>query len=187
MTTRVIVIVIILMGGALCCCLGILGFTFVNQKAEKVEDTSICPTLPKNFTEADLIGTWVGKYFGDTDTLTIRADSTYKQIYSANKSIKFQSDWQKWYIEHDSYGYVRLHLAGAHRCDGLDSECNNPGGGLPSGSRAINPCQPESSLFLNHEVILFVTGTTGDAPRGIILQQGTLAGSDWTYSFQLDH
>ena len=69
------------------------------------------------------------------------------------------------------------------RCDGLDSECNDLGGGLPSDSRAINPCAP-GYVTLDDEVILFVTGATIDVPRGIILRQAKLAGSDWTYSFR---
>jgi hypothetical protein len=153
-------------------------------RTEKEAKTPACPPLPKNFTESELVGTWIGNYFGNVDKLTIRADGTYKQNYSGDY-INFESDWQKWHVEYDKDGYARLHLAGMRRCDGLDSECNDPGGGLPSDSPAVNPCTPEW-IALNDEVILFVTGTTSDAPLGIILRQARLAGSDWTYTFRLE-
>jgi hypothetical protein len=166
----------------MCLCISsFLSFYSANEKAE----APACPPLPKDFTESDLIGTWIGNYFGSIDKLKIRADGTYKQIYSSEPPINFESDWQKWHIEYDNSGYVRLHLAGMRRCDGTDTECNDPGGGLPTDSPAVNPCTPEWLKF-DDEVILFVAGTTKNVPKGIVLRQARLAGSDWTYSFSLE-
>lgn len=55
-----------------------------------------CPPLPETFTEADLVGTWVASYFlHDTDTLIVRADGTYKQIYDdPDAGFRYESDWQ---------------------------------------------------------------------------------------------
>ncbi len=176
------IVTVLIMPCIICLCVpSLISFYSSNEKVEAPS----CPLLPKDFSESDLVGTWIGEYFGSIDKLVIRSDGTYKQIYSSAPPINFESDWQKWYLEQDADGYTRLHLAGMRRCDGLDSECNDPGGGLPSDSRAINPCA-SGYITLNDEVILFVTGTTSDVPLGIILRQAKLAGSDWTYTFRLE-
>ena len=163
-------------------CLSFSSFvSFYNNQKAKIP---ACPPLPKNFTESDLVGTWTGDFDGNIDKLIIRADGTYKQIYSSD-FLNFESDWQKWHTEYDTDGYLRLHLAGMRRCDGVDSECNDPGGGLPNDSSVVNPCTPEW-ITLDDEVILFVTGSTKDVPKGIKLRQARLAGSDWTYWFSLE-
>ena len=163
------------------CCIIVFHPTSDNN----IDYTKACPPLPSNFKESDLVGTWIGHYFSNIDKLIIRADGTYKQIYSSDPPINFESDWQKWWLESNPNGYALLHMQGMRRCDGTDTECNNSGGGLPYDSLVINPCKAED-LHLTHEVILFVTGYAKPIPRGIILRQARLAGSDWTYGFFLD-
>ena len=53
------------------------------QRATDVDnDSNLCPSLPSTFTNADLIGTWVARYgLDNSDTLTIRSDGTYRQVY----------------------------------------------------------------------------------------------------------
>jgi len=104
-------------------------------------DEPACQQLPVNFSESDLIGTWIAEYFGGVavDKLVIREDGYYKQIYSSEPR-KFESDWQKWWLEDNPNGYAFLHLEGMRRCDDIESICNNPGGGLPNGEFAINQC-----------------------------------------------
>jgi hypothetical protein len=64
-------------------CLGLdLAVSFYNDNIK--EKPIACPPLPKTFTQSNLIGTWIGNYFGNIDTLIIRADGTYKQIYSSD-------------------------------------------------------------------------------------------------------
>ena len=166
-------------------CICVLAFANFYRNSQKAKAPA-CPPLPQNFTESDLVGTWIGKYFESTDRLIIRADGTYKQIYSSDPPIYFESDWQKWYIENDPDGYIRLHLEGMRRCDGLYSECNDPGGGLPSQTLVINPCTETSMTYPNNEIIVFVTGSLSDVPRGIMFQQASFAGSDWSYTFRLE-
>jgi hypothetical protein len=162
-----------------------LNFGTLNSNSQATA-TNACIPLPKGFEESELVGTWVGNYFGNIDKLVIRADGRYKQIYSdgALNTLSFTSDWQRWHIEYDSAGHARLHLDRLRRCDGTDAECNTPGGGLPAGSVAIDPCKPE---YVNEvgEVVLFVTGQSGTVPRGLVLLQARLAGSDWNWSYQL--
>jgi len=164
-------------------CIGISSFV-VRYRDYQQTKVPACPLLPINFTESDLIGTWIGKYFGDVDKLIIRDDGTYKQIYSSD-FINFEREWQKWWTEYDSHGYLRLHLEGMRRCDGSKETCNKPGGGLPNGKQALNPCEP-GGLDFNQEVILFVTGSTSNPPKGIMLQQGKIEGSEWSYTFRLE-
>ena len=150
------------------------------------EETSVCSRLPEGFSEADLTGTWVGDYFGNIDTLIIQEDHKYKQIYKSYTPgyLNFESEWQNWWLEKEMDGYALLHLYGMRRCDGLEEECNDLGGGLPGGSPVINPCEYGYVDFPGNEIILYVTGAKGDVPRGILLRQARLAGSDWTFSFR---
>lgn len=159
-------------------CLGTLPLTSSNEKNDEI----VCVPLPENFKETDLVGTWEGRYFGYVDKLIIRADGTYKQIFSSD-SLNFESDWQEWSFEYQSDGLGRLILAGMRRCDGTDSICDNPGGGLPPSEVAINPCKTEYISYTG-EVILFVTGSNNNVPKEIVLRQAKLAGSDWSWGYQ---
>jgi len=162
-------------------CLSIIGDKLTGDKNEGLA----CPPLPENFKESDLVGSWIGRYFENKERIIIRDDGTYKQIFS-NDFLNFESEWQKWYIEYAPQGYIRLHMVGMRRCDGLESECNDPGGGLPSHTLVINPCDNISMAYPDDEITLFVTGSTSDTPRGIMFQQATFAGSDWKYTFRLE-
>ena len=154
-----------------------------------VEATKIysCPVLPPTFKEADLAGTWVASYsINDRDILTIKDDGTYKQIYDdPDAGQRYESDWQEWWVEHRESGYTRLHLKGMRRCDGPTSICEREGGGIdPQLLWAIDYCENEV-VEMPDEVVLIVTGSKDDAPRGIILRQTRLAGSEWTWSFRI--
>jgi hypothetical protein len=159
-------------------------FHLGNPQAIKSTPTEIhyCRPIPDGFTESDLIGNWIGKYFGNVDELIIRADGTYKQVYSSD-TLKFESEWQKWKLEYAADDTVRLHLSGMRRCDDTDSVCNLPGGGL-GGTMAINPCTYQYITYTD-EVILFVSGFDKKVPRGIVLWQAKIAGSDWNFAYQL--
>lgn len=148
------------------------------------KENSTCSPLPSDFEESFLLGTWIAEYFDDTDTLIINSDHTYKQIFNSS-SLSFESDWQDWYIEYSPQGYGELHLTGMRRCDDTNRICNTVGGGLPIGEKAINPCTSEYITYSN-EVVLYITGYSRDVPRGIVLRQARLAGSDWEYGFKLD-
>lgn len=153
----------------------------------KATKTYACPALPPTFKEADLIGTWVASYsLHDKDILTLEADGTYKQIYDdPDASRRYESDWQKWWIEYRKSGYLSLHLEGMRRCDDVTSICEREGGGIdPQLLWTIDYCEDEV-VEMPHEVVLIATGSKDDVPRGIILRQTRLAGSEWTWSFRL--
>ncbi|MBN1303337.1 MAG: hypothetical protein JXA13_02805 [Anaerolineales bacterium] len=151
----------------------------------------LCPALPSTFKESDLIGSWVANYhLDDKDLLIFKEDGTYKQIYSdpnpsPNESIHYESDWQKWWLEYRDSGYIRLHLKGMRRCDGIELFCQREVGGIdPELVWAIDYCEDEI-VEMPDEVVLIVTGSKEKVPRGIILRQTRLAGSEWTWSFRL--
>src|SRR5258706_14898634 len=90
------IVTVLIMPCIICLCVpSLISFYSPNEKVEALS----CPLLPKDFSESDLVGTWIGEYFGSIDKLVIRADGTYKQIYSSAPPINFESDWQKWYLE----------------------------------------------------------------------------------------
>lgn len=155
----------------------------------RIEATKMyaCPALPPTFKETDLVGTWVASYsLNDRDILTLREDGTYQQIYeNPDAGQRYESNWQEWWVERRESGYIRLHLKGMRRCDGPTSICEREGGGIDSQLLwAIDYCEDEV-VKMPDEVVLIVTGSKDVVPRGIILRQTRLAGSEWTWSFRL--
>jgi hypothetical protein len=164
---------------------GCSGFSI---KTETPSPTINCPPLPEGFTESDLVGTWVSVYGdGDIETLVIMQNGTYKQtLKSSTPQYNFESVWEKYSIERKSSGYLWVHFKGMHRCDDVRSLCTRPGGGLdPDGLGAIDYCE-EVGVKMTNEVVLVLSGDGNTAPKGIVLRQMRLAGSDWSYVFELE-
>jgi hypothetical protein len=71
----------------------------------------------------DLAGTWEAKYDGDyfdrrcgyrvtgVETLNLRADGTYQQVYADGEGYVYTGPWSRWYVEHEG-GVSVLHLVG---------------------------------------------------------------------------
>ena len=70
---------------------------------------------PSDFEESDLVGTWEVHYMEwGTDTLVLRADRTFKQVYQdRTDDYSFETPWNEWWLETMRDGAVRLHLEGA--------------------------------------------------------------------------
>jgi hypothetical protein len=185
MNNRYLMVMILLIGVITAGCLSVQNLIAGEEKTQ----IAPCPPLPESFTADDLVGTWVAEYFGGeaTDKLVIRADETYKQIYSS-EWLNFKSEWKNWSLERRPDGLVLLHLDGMRRCDDIESICNHSEGGLPDNEMAINQCNEGNEGYISYsgEGILFVTGYPQDVPRGIVLRHPRLAGSEWTYSFRLN-
>jgi hypothetical protein len=73
--------------------------------------------LPATFNASDLIGTWRGDYVGiapigvkvtGVETLTLREDGRYQQIYEDGKGYVYVSTWNKWYLDESKI----VHLEG---------------------------------------------------------------------------
>lgn len=160
---------------------------YVAQEQQS-DSKDVCPTPPKVLDKEDLVGTWIADYAnGNTDKVILKEDGTYKQIFSSTVStLSFESNWQKWWIEERDSGYLYLHLEGMKRCDDLESICKYPNGGLnPDYDRALDYCE-NTSIAMKNEVILIVTGTQYNVPKGIVLRHARLSGSDWSYIFEFE-
>lgn len=167
-------------------CLDISDYLMQSDLDETVRH-NICPGLPETFKESDLIGTWTTNYSSrDKDVLLIRKNGTYKQIYeSPAAGLYYESEWQEWEIEYRDSGYIRLHLKGMRRADVDESTFNREEGGIdPSVIWVIDYCEDEE-VSMPDEIVLIVTGTKYDVPKGIILRQTRLAGAESTSSFHL--
>ena len=137
-----------------------------------------CSPLPETFQESDLVGTWQARYFprAVTDTLTLREDGTYQQVYQDDlANYYYTSPWNRWYAEHRPSGGLYLHLEGMRYCLGTNEVCRRQGGG--GGSHPYYDfCEDRSIRNMGNEVILAVTGRfegipwAESPPRGILLQ-----------------
>jgi len=70
---------------------------------------------PATFQDSDLVGTWEARYWeAGVDTLIIRADGTFKQIYRDNykKDYVYETPWNRWWVERFPDGRVRVHFEG---------------------------------------------------------------------------
>jgi hypothetical protein len=145
-----------------------------------------CPALPANFKETDLIGTWTVSYsLNDKDILILKEGGIFKQIYDdPDANQRYESNWQEWWIEYRESGYLRLHLKGMRRAGEIESIFNRENGGIdPELFTAIDYCENDV-IEMPDEIVLVVTGSREDTPRGIVLRQTRLAGTEWTWSFR---
>ena len=146
-----------------------------------------CPPLPVQFQESDLIGTWQAHYgsLHTTDTLVLRGDGTYKQIFVRSDGYRYESGWNRWWLERRPSGGLYLHLEGMHKCDVTDTLCRQEGGG--GGDMPWwDPC--EDRVFrMRGDVVLSVTGTPAwhdPVPRGIVLNHMLSGVSGFYFTLQ---
>lgn len=62
---------------------------------------------PTTFKESDLIGTWQASY---GDAVTLRVDGTYQQVFQDADGYRYESPWNKWWVEYRSSGWIYVHL-----------------------------------------------------------------------------
>jgi hypothetical protein len=75
---------------------------------------------PSTSKESDLVGTWQTKYPGERiDTITLRADGTYKQVYRQPDGYTYESPWNRWYLEYRDSGWIYVHLEGMRYYEGF--------------------------------------------------------------------
>lgn len=135
-----------------------------------------CPPVPESFGETDLIGTWQARYFPGsvTDTLILREDGTYRQVFEDDLAGYYCTRLGKWYLEHRASGGLYLHLEGMLYRLEIDEPCDKESGG-GGNWHYYDPCERQA-VRMGGEVILAVTGL-GDfrypgivtVPRGILL------------------
>lgn len=89
---------------------------------------------PSSLQESDLVGIWEARYREGVDTLTIRDDDTFKQVYRDRyePDYLYETPWNEWWLERFGDGRVRVHLQGARyyprgiqtaELDGLKAPC----------------------------------------------------------------
>lgn len=127
-----------------------------------------CVLPPQPFKDSDVVGTWVAQTVTFTDTIILREDYTYTQMYS-NRATgdKFEIQAQKWWIEYRGIGRPYLHLEGMHKCDDLN-QCRQQGGG--GGNRLWYDFCEGRVIKMPDEVILIVLG----------LPEGRKSKAKWT-------
>lgn len=133
------------------------------------------------------MGTWTIDYGHARDSITIAQNGTFRQIYeSPIGTIRYESDWNHWWLEERESGFVRLHLVGMKRTGELGSIFNRPLGGVdPIEFTMVDICEG-GEVAMPSEVILVVTGADFPTPRGLLLRQMHLLGSEWDWYFSLD-
>jgi hypothetical protein len=148
--------------------------------------TSILP--PETFQESDLVGTWVARYgHSATDTLIIKSDGTYKQIYTNSiTGYHFESDWLKWWIDYTESGIPHLYMQEMRKCDGISEDCRREGGG-GGDSLWFDYCE-ERLIHMRGEVVLLVVGVPerfAQPLRGILLRQLSINSDSFAGTFLL--
>lgn len=132
-----------------------------------------CRPLPDAFQESDLLGTWQAKYGVGIDTLVLKENGTFTQIYTCHpceSDISFENSGNQWWLENRESGGIYLHLEGMQRCNFTDELCFQEGGG--GGNRFYWDYCEDRGVKMPDEVVLMVIGTSEDEkdiPRGIKL------------------
>ncbi len=70
---------------------------------------------PGSFDEAELVGTWQAHYGRSVDTLTLKSDGTFTEIYEDryDEDYVFETAGSNWWMERYPDGRVRVYLQGA--------------------------------------------------------------------------
>jgi len=114
--------------------------------------------VPTTFKETDLVGTWQATYGTPqtTDTITLRVDGTYQQIFQSPESnYHYESPWNEWYVEYTADQEPKLHLKGMRYCVGPIYRCEVTGQGEPF---IYYDFVDRKYIELTDEVILRITG-----------------------------
>jgi hypothetical protein len=129
---------------------------------------------PATLDDEDLAGTWETHYGRSVDTLILRSDGTFKQVYTSGyvEGYVYETGWESWGMQRLGDGRVRLRLEGARfYADGI-AIAEEGGWGDGSGSFydpiTIRPVDMNGKLLLNvrldpdRELILYQMWSTGD-------------------------
>lgn len=67
------------------------------------------------FEQSDLVGTWEARYGSRVDTVILKGDGTFKQVYrdATARDYVYETPWKEWRLERFPDGRIRLHLQGA--------------------------------------------------------------------------
>ena len=158
---------------------GIIPFLGVLSDLTPNENRCLDGLPPSDFSESYLVGTWVARRLGDSDTLIISEGGTYKQIihleysdYTGEPDVDYETDWQRWWLEYHPSGIPYLHLEGMRFCAINPSfNCEEPTGL----THWYDFCE-DSSIAMDNEGILIVLGNSLAFPMG--------SENSWSYHLQ---
>jgi hypothetical protein len=106
----------VVMGAALLAASVVLALLVILKPAQSARFCVQAPYLPPptTFKVADLVGTWRAHYDGSVDTLILKADGTYKQVYEDRheEDYVYETPWNEWSVDRYADGRVRIHLQG---------------------------------------------------------------------------
>lgn len=135
----------------------------------------ICREAPyspprESLQESDLVGTWRTYYWGDSvDTLMLRADGTFKQTFRGpgEDGYRYETPWNRWWLEPLSDGAVRLHLEGArYYPDGIETAerdgLESFGEPDPSPMPFFDPIAEELVLMVGELILQVRTDSSGE-------------------------
>jgi hypothetical protein len=107
----------VVMGAALLAASVVLAVLVTMKPAQSARFCVHAPYLPPpaTFDDGDLVGTWRAHYDGSVDTLILKADGTFKQIYQDRyqEDYVYETLWNKWRVERYGDGRARVYLRGA--------------------------------------------------------------------------
>jgi hypothetical protein len=150
-----------------------------------------CLSLPADFSEDYLIGTWYHQGASvSRDELIIREDGLYMQIIEIGDSPLYEGPWNSWWIEKRQSGGTYVHFDRMHFTGSTDELIHFPEGG--TGDLMLYDLCEQRIVRTQGEVILIVFGTEGSsspflssAPRGISLMNMSGDGDSGTTHFIL--
>lgn len=161
------------------------------ESSERRADGCILP--PEEFSEKDLVGTWVAGLSWRKDTLIIQEDGIYKQAihierYTEDSSFDYESDWQPWRLEYSESGLPYLHMEGMRLCAyaGGYIDCEVVGGGDSPEAKWYDFCKKEWIQMPGEGVLIVMGSPQGfvQPPRGldlVLLQRGE---DIWSYGLK---
>jgi hypothetical protein len=107
----------VVMGTALLAASVVLALLVMLKPAQSARFCVQAPYLspPANFEDQDLVGTWRAHYDGRIDTLILKPDGTFKQIYEDRHDEDYVREtlWNEWRVERLPDGRARVYLEGA--------------------------------------------------------------------------
>ena len=107
----------VVMGAALLAASVVLAVLVTVKPAQSARFCVQAPYLPPpaTFEDEDLVGTWRARYDDSVDTLILKANGTFKQIYedSYDEDYVYETPWNEWRVERYRDGRARVYLEGA--------------------------------------------------------------------------
>lgn len=137
---------------------------------------------PASVSATDLVGTWQAEYAAGRaiDTVVIRADGTYRQVYADTSGYTYEGLWQEWRVETRPGGCVYLHMECMRYFVAGVEKANDITKGMAA--RLLEPCE-DRIIETGGELVLTVVSSP--LPPGSIRLMQLKPDADTSDSFFL--